>query len=167
MMMMMRALKRLSMLVVLVGFIMSCGPRSKTVVQQKPLVANKQISEDKVLSETPPTKPVVEPAPRRIPETDPQLAIKARQKIKRAQKLYAIGEYDRAEALLKESITIFPFLAQAQLTLGKIFLIKGSGTRDMALLNSARLMFEMAGAIDPGLAEIQTLLELFTVRYPE
>ena len=69
--------------------------------------------------------------------------------------------------MLKESITIFPFLAQAQLTLGKIFLIKGSAARDIALLNSARLMFEMARAIDPGQAEIQTLLELFTVQYPE
>lgn len=119
------------------------------------------------LPTTPPDKLVINKEPRRVPETDPQLAVIAQKKIKRAKKLYSTGEYDKAEILLKESITAFPFLAQAQLTLGKIFLIKGSAARDMALLNSARLMFEMARAIDPGQAEVQTLLELFTVQYPE
>ena len=119
------------------------------------------------LPATPPTAKIIKKESRRIPETDPQLAIVAQKKIKKAKKLYAAGQYDEAEALLKESITLFPFLAQAQLTLGKVFLIKGSAARDMALLNSARLMFEMARAIDPGLAEVQTLLELFTTQYPE
>ena len=119
------------------------------------------------LPATPPAAKIIQKKPRRIPETDPQLAIVAQKKIKKAKKLYAAGQYDEAEALLKESITLFPFLAQAQLTLGKVFLIKGSAARDMALLNSARLMFEMARAIDPASAEVQTLLELFTTQYPE
>lgn len=151
------------------ALISSCATSSKTIVIEKPLTVTPSEGglDNKKLNDTPPAKPVLKKVPRRVPETDPQLAVKARKKIKRAQKLYSIGEYDQAEALLKESITLFPFLAQAQLTLGKIFLLKGSAARDIALLNSARLMFEMAGAIDPGLGEIQTLLELFTVRYPE
>ena len=146
-----------------------CTAGSKTIVFKSPLaVTPSDAAAQKIeLQKTPPAKTLIKPEPRRVPETDPKLAVKALRKIKRAQKLYTMGEYDQAEALLKESITLFPFLAQAQLTLGKIFLIKGSAARDMALLNSARLMFEMAGAIDPGLAEIQTLLELFTVSYPE
>ena len=151
---------------VLGALLASCAPSSKTIVIKKPLAVTPPLG-GPAIRETPPAKSVLKTAPRRIPETDPQLAVKARKKIKRAQKLYNMGEYDKAEALLKESITLFPFLAQAQLTLGKICLLKGSAARDIALLNSARLMFEMAGAIDPGLAEVQTLLELFTVSYPE
>ena len=120
-----------------------------------------------LLPPTPPAKEVIKTAPRRVPETDPKLAIEAEKKIKRAKALYTTGQYDEAEDLLKKSITTFPFLADAQLLLGKIFLIKGSATRDVALLNSARLMFEMAAAIDPGRAEVQTLLELFSTQYPE
>lgn len=165
----MRVLKRLITVMALGVLIPGCATSSKTIVIKKPLMVtpSEKGLENKNLGGTPRVKSILKKAPRRVPETDPQLAVKALKKIKRAQKLYAIGEYDRAEALLKESITLFPFLAQAQLILGKIFLIKGSAARDMALLNSARLMFEMAGAIDPGQAEIQTLLELFTVRYPE
>jgi tetratricopeptide (TPR) repeat protein len=165
----MRVLKQWITVMALGGLLSSCATSTKTIVIKKPLAVTPSEGslDNKVLRDTPPAKTVLKKVPRRVPETDPRLAVKARKKIKRAQKLYAIGEYDQAEALLKESITLFPFLAQAQLTLGKIFLLKGSAARDMALLNSARLMFEMAGAIDPGQAEIQTLLELFTVRYPE
>ena len=146
----------------------ACSPSAQVqkAVQASPQSQKSQESRI-VLPKTPPAQKVLKKKPRRVPETDPQLAIVAQKKIKKAKKLYSTGQYDEAERLLKESITIFPFLAQAQLTLGKIFLIKGSAARDIALLNSARLMFEMAQAIDPGEAEVQTLLELFTVQYPE
>ena len=163
-------LTRFYIIVICSIILAGCG---QSVLVQKPAQvspgadnSNATATKD-VLPTTPQTKKVIKTEPRRIPETDPQLAIIAQKKIKKAKKLYSTGQYDQAETLLKESITAFPFLAQAQLTLGKIFLIKGSAARDMALLNSARLMFEMALAIDPGQAEVQTLLELFTVQYPE
>jgi tetratricopeptide (TPR) repeat protein len=152
---------------ILIIFSMALVSCTKSVQPQEPVQVSPSTKQIASLPKTPPAKKVIKKEPRRIPETDPQLAVIAQKKIKRAKKLYSTGEYDKAEILLKESITAFPFLAQAQLTLGKIFLIKGSATRDMALLNSARLMFEMARAIDPGQAEVQTLLELFTVQYPE
>lgn len=156
--------------VFLVCALVACAPHApikapKAARQAAPAkVKKKQVV---VLPITPPAKTIVKKARRRVPETDPKLAIVARKKIKRAKKLYGSGDYDEAEKLLKESITTFPFLAEAQLALGKIFLIKGSAARDIALLNSARLMFEMAAAIDPAHAEVQTLLELFTTQYPE
>ena len=151
-----------------VVFVSGCTQSRQTVpmLQVTPGPIAKQ-SQQSILPESPPAKKIIRKEPRRSPETDPELAVVAQKKIKQAKKLYSTGNYDQAETLLKESITTFPFLAQAQLTLGKIFLIKGSAARDMALLNSARLMFEMARAIDPGSAEVQTLLELFTTQYPE
>ncbi len=156
--------------IIVIGSIVLGGCSSSAQIRKPAQISSSpQESQESriVLPKSPPAKKILKKEPRRIPETDPQLAIVAQQKIKKAKKLYSTGQYDEAERLLKESITIFPFLAQAQLTLGKIFLIKGSAARDIALLNSARLMFEMARAIDPGQAEIQTLLELFTVQYPE
>ena len=158
--------------IIIIGTALLAGCSQSARIQNKAQVSPgadkpKTTATKDVLPKTPPTKKVIKKEPRRIPETDPQLAVIAQKKIKKAKKLYSTGQYDQAETLLKESITAFPFLAQAQLTLGKIFLIKGSAARDMALLNSARLMFEMARAIDPGQAEVQTLLELFTVQYPE
>ena len=159
----MKVLMKSGILLALFIGLWGCGQVPVAIIKPKAAPS----AEKTKLPTSPPMEKVVLKKERRIPETDPKLAMMARQKIKRAQKLYTSGEYDQAEALLKQSITTFPFLAQAQLTLGKIFLIKGSASRDMALLNSARLMFEMAAAIDPGLAEVQTLLELFTVSYPE
>jgi hypothetical protein len=52
-------------------------------------------------------------------------------------------------------------LPEATLVLGKILLIRGAAARDPALLASARLMFEMARALDPSLREPVVLLELF------
>lgn len=74
---------------------------------------------------------------------------------------YRNGDYDAAESLLKQAITLYPFMPQANLALGKILLIRGSATRDRALINNARLMFEMARALKPDLREVDELLELF------
>lgn len=80
---------------------------------------------------------------------------------------YSKGEYDRAEELLKEAVTLYPFLPEANLALGKIFLIRGSALRDRAMINSARLMFEMARALDPNMREPAVLLQLFQSSPPE
>ena len=87
---------------------------------------------------------------------------KANRLLERGMVAYRRGDYDRAEGFLKEAMTIYPFLPEANLALGKILLIRGSATRDMSLINSARLMFEMARALDPKLREPELLLQLFT-----
>ena len=74
---------------------------------------------------------------------------------------YRKGSYDRAEKVLKQAMTLYPFVAEGNLTLGKIFLIRGSATRDPALIDSARLMFEMARAMGGDSREADMLLELF------
>ena len=65
---------------------------------------------------------------------------------------------------LKKSISLYPFIPMANILLGKIFLIRGSATRDYTLINNARLMFEMARALEPDSAESETLLELLGAR---
>jgi tetratricopeptide (TPR) repeat protein len=78
-----------------------------------------------------------------------------------SQDYYRKVDYFEAEGLLKESITIYPFLAPANLMLGKIYLIRGSAIRDPVLLENARMMFEMAKALEPNGKESDLLLELF------
>ena len=95
------------------------------------------------------------------PATDPKLVAEATELLHRGVYAYQLGEYDEAEQALKRSITIYPFLAPANLALGKIFLLRGAATRDEALIESARLMFDMAHNIDPSLREPVMLLELF------
>jgi hypothetical protein len=108
------------------------------------------------------TKP---PAP--PPPPDPKVVAKAKRLVKKGVELYYKGDYDGAEHLLKQAIVAYPFSAKANLALGKIFLIRGSAGRDRALINSARLMFEMAHALDGRLRETRVLLELFMGPSPE
>ena len=107
------------------------------------------------------------PPPKPAPPPDARTAAKARKMIQRGRTHYRKGEYDQAEQLLRQAIALHPFFAQANLVLGKIFLIRGSALRDRALVNSARLMFEMARALDPKLREPAVLLELFLEQPPE
>ena len=79
-----------------------------------------------------------------------------------AEKAYIRGDYVSAEAKLKQAITIYPFLSRGYLLLGKVLLIRGSAEHDTGLLNNARLMFEMALAMDPALEEADRLLRLFS-----
>ncbi len=125
----------------------------------------------------PTVAPVVRPEPpkpaavRVLPEPEPATPqaqqpnsadiARARALVKRGELLYRNGEYDQAEILLKEAVTLYPFLAQTNLLLGKIFLIRGSAARDIGLVHSARLMFEMARALDSSLREAEILLDLF------
>ena len=78
-----------------------------------------------------------------------------------SQDYYRKGAYFEAEGLLKEAITIYPFLAPVNLMLGKIYLIRGSAIRDPILMENARMMFEMAKALEPNSKESEMLLELF------
>ena len=70
------------------------------------------------------------PPAKSAPPLDNRLAVKAKKLLQRARTLYGKGEYDKAEVLLKEVVTTYPFMAEANLMLGKIFLIRGSATRD-------------------------------------
>jgi hypothetical protein len=112
---------------------------------------------------------VVETTPvrRASPAPNPEHVAKARQRARQGVEAYRDGDYDRAEFLLKEAITFYPFLPDANMTLGRIFLIRGSASRDRALITSARTMFEMTRAMDPNLREVQVLLDLFHEAPPE
>jgi tetratricopeptide (TPR) repeat protein len=110
-----------------------------------------------------PDLPAVTPAA----PLDAKDAARAHRLVARGRALYAKGEYDDAEEVLKEAVTLHPFIAEANLALGKIFLIRGSALRDRAMINSARLMFEMARALDPDMREAAVLLQLFLAAPPE
>ena len=118
--------------------------------------------ETAVVAPDPPVRvvPAVQ-QPEPPPPPNPADVARARALVKRGELLYRNGEYDQAEVVLKESVTIYPFLAQANLLLGKIFLIRGSAGRDVSMIHSARLMFEMAHALDSSLREAEILLDLF------
>lgn len=92
---------------------------------------------------------------------DPREIERARALVDQGVRLYRQGDYGQAEELLKQAITIYPFMAEANLVLGKILLIRASASKDVALLTNARLMLEMARALDPGSRETVLLLELF------
>ena len=94
-------------------------------------------------------------------EPHPEDIRQAKILLTQSQDYYRKGDYFEAEGLLKESITIYPFLASANLMLGKIYLIRGSAVRDPILLENARMMFEMAKALEPTAKESDMLLELF------
>ena len=104
---------------------------------------------------TRPTSP-----PKQTPP-DAKAVAEASELARRGLEAYQQGRYDEAEGLLKRSITLHPFLAQANLGLGKIFLLRGAAAHDEALIDSARLMFQMAHNNDPSLREPEILLQLF------
>ena len=114
---------------------------------------DQKIRASKKLLENSDTKPVPPPSNREMKQ--------AKRLLERGMAHYKRGDYDNAEKYLTEAIGLYPFLPAANLALGKILLIRGSATRDMALMESARLMFEMARALDPSLREPELLLELF------
>lgn len=95
---------------------------------------------------------------------DPKTLAEAQDLLKQGLAAYNVGAYDEAETLLKRSITLYPFLAPANLALGKVFLLKGAANHDESLIESARLMFDMAHNIDPALREPIVMLELFKPR---
>ncbi|MEE8408150.1 MAG: hypothetical protein V3T05_00965 [Myxococcota bacterium] len=107
------------------------------------------------------THAVMRPTAAATSAPKPEDVARAKKLMAHGQLLYRKGDYDQAELALKQAMTLYPFLLQANLTLGKIFLIRGAATRDTTLIDSARLMFEMARAMDGGSREAEVLLELF------
>ena len=95
-----------------------------------------------------------------LPATPLEIA-RAKKLLQRGTTHYRKGDYDRAEEQIKEAMTLYPFFAEANLLLGKIYLIRGSALHDNSMINNARLMFEMARKLDPSLRETEMLLELF------
>ena len=74
---------------------------------------------------------------------------------------YLDGRYDSAERVLKDALLLYPFLPEARLLLAKVLLVRGAAGRDLATLKLAKLMLEMALAMQPDLQEAVQLLELF------
>ena len=79
---------------------------------------------------------------------------------------YLEGRYDSAERVLKDALLLYPFLPEARLLLAKVLLVRGAAGRDLATLKLAKLMLEMALAMQPDLEEATQLLELFRVELP-
>ena len=79
---------------------------------------------------------------------------------------YLEGRYDNAERVLKDALLFYPFLPEARLLLAKVLLVRGAAGRDLATLKLAKLMLEMALAMQPDLEEATQLLELFRNELP-
>jgi tetratricopeptide (TPR) repeat protein len=138
---------------------------SQTTQPKEPVSAGTRRAVDESSRQRPPRVAAVTSKPAASDAvTDPRALREAQELLKQGLAAYHIGAYDEAENLLKRSITLYPFLAPANLALGKIFLLKGAANRDEALIQSARLMFDMAHNIDPSLREPKVLLELFKPR---
>lgn len=79
----------------------------------------------------------------------------------KGKRSYLEGRYDDAERFLKDALLLYPFLPEARLLLAKVLLVRGAAGRDLATLKLAKLMLEMALAMQPDLQEATQLLELF------
>jgi tetratricopeptide (TPR) repeat protein len=137
------------------GVALACAAAPPVVRHPEARVPPAPTNASPAVAPRPLTLPAEPPAP------NPEDVAKARALVKRGELLYRNGDYDQAEATLKEAITAYPFLAQANLLLGKIFLVRGAAQRDLSMIHSARLMFEMARALDGSLREAEVLLDLF------
>ncbi|MEZ4272755.1 MAG: hypothetical protein R3C68_15385 [Myxococcota bacterium] len=146
----------------------SCAPtpllapsKPPRVVQSKNPLSEQATEKPRQLIAVEPNPGAGQPSPYDVAPPSPEDIERARLLMQRGINHYQKGEYKRAEDFLKESMGYYPFSAQANVVLGKVLLIRGSAERDAACINSARLMFEMAHALDPNLREPTMLLELF------
>ena len=139
------------------------GPSTASLKKSESPLASPVKEQIKVIAESQKPDPSPEGPSKQLPPAGPSaLDLQtAKNLVATALRHYRGGEYQQGEALLKQAILLHPFSAPAKILLGKIFLIRGSAERDQALLDNARLMFEMARAIDPGSREATLLLELF------
>lgn len=115
------------------------------------------------------TPPAINTPPRRptkVTTATPQEIDHAKKLLDKGLVGYQNGDYDAAEAALTASMALYPFFAEAQLTMGKIYLMRGSANGDASMIDHARLMFQMAHAIDPSLRETDLLLQLFLATPP-
>ncbi len=110
---------------------------------------------------TPATSRLSPRRPTRVVNVTPQDIEQAKRLLDRGLLAYQKGDYDAAEGALAQSMALYPFLAEAHLTLGKIYLMRGSANRDQTMIDHAQLMFQMAHAVDPNLRETDLLLQLF------
>lgn len=111
-----------------------------------------------------PTTTEVDPmpvVPRELAAEQQRLMDQTMALYERARGAHRQGRYDEAEKLLTDALTRYPFNADVNLLLGKIYLLKGYANRDEVMLETARLMFQMAMALEPGRKEPRMLLELF------
>lgn len=140
----------------------SCSSMSpKAPPPAEPAAARPESEPPAPTPEPEPTKP--EPvAPQPTPEPDPETKANAQTHYETGKALFREGRYDEAELELKEALNLYPFMAAANLVLGKVFLIRGAAARDQVMIDSARLMFKMALSIDPDLREADVLLSLFS-----
>jgi hypothetical protein len=65
-----------------------------------------------------------------------------------------------AQESLQQSMAAYPFFFAAQLTLGKIYLMRGAAQNDKQLLQRAEQLFQMAQQIEPSAEEPRLLLRL-------
>ncbi|MEM6957835.1 MAG: tetratricopeptide repeat protein [Myxococcota bacterium] len=139
------------------GALLACSPAPKANVTESPSPSPKPAE-----PEAPPPEPkpvLAEPEP--TPAPDPKIVAEAERLYASGVALFRQGRYDEAELQLKQALNVYPFMASANLTLGKVFLIRGAAERDEVMIDSARLMFKMAVSIDPELREATVLLSLF------
>ena len=92
---------------------------------------------------------------------DVRHAARAKKLLERGLVYFRHGEYDQGEDALKQSLTLNPYSVEANVGLGKIFLMRGMATHDATLLKSARMMFQMAHTLNPNLPDSALLLQLF------
>lgn len=111
----------------------------------------------------PPKLQVVKVEPELLTETDLDAAMAS---LANGRKAYWDGNYDDAERSLKDALLLYPFLPEARLLLAKVLLVRGAASRDLATLKLAKLMLEMALAMQPDLSEAHKLLELFRTELP-
>ena len=153
-------MSRLLSMLMLVVFLTGCVSRSS--------------ASPKVVSEVFPQETLPEVATRPDDPSPPLEIIKAEQETLGAAELdealrltedgrrsYLDGHYDNAERVLKDALLLYPFLPEARLLLAKVLLVRGAAGRDLATLKLAKLMLEMALAMQPDLQEAVQLLELF------
>ena len=76
------------------------------------------------------------------------------------------GEYAAAQRSLQQSMAAYPFFFAAQLTLGKIYLLRGAAVQDKQLLQRAEQLFEMAQQIEPSAPEPRLMLRLLHTPLP-
>ena len=166
----MRAETMRGLFFLLLALVLVAPACSRTIQKPLAVLQKNQAAEPAELStgrpeateiEARPQSPVVKVESRQAGQQD---MLEAKKKLAEARHLFTRGSYEKAEVLLKEAITLFPFVPEANLLLGKIFLIRGAANRDLTMMDSARLMFEMAKAMEPDNREVATLLELFRAR---
>ena len=80
--------------------------------------------------------------------------------MRRGLEAFSQGFYEEAEDLFKRALELNPYLALANVALGKVFLLRGSATQDASVLADACRMFEMACSLDSSLKEAEDLLQL-------